>query len=282
MKVNAKSYPHPVLGNGDDLGGSFRVELPYEMGRDAIVLHPTFALKNGGIEDLIKKGKASYIIEVECRSTFYRRSFSTRNADESVSIPSKLLRERVTVGFYVCADQDIKGYKPTEPHPDYEDADPFDVEAGSVLAVGGFSSFIAEKAFDPLRPPVSSFMSIIDGTRQEGPMEIDYEGEKITIELSKTDWKKYLTVRGQKPVHGILHGFLALPALVDAIHKVQRGDSGFEDKNWYGRLEAILEAQSLQEKDPYEAAQKILGNPGARSFDGIETLISNTDEETYE
>ena len=282
MKVNAKSYPHPVLGNGDDLGGSFRVELPYEMGRDTVVLHPSFALKNAGIEDLIKKGKASYIVEVECRSTFYRRSFSIKNTDESISIPSNLLRERVTVGFYVCADQDIKGYKPTEPHPDYEDADPFDVEAGGVLAVGGFSSFIAEKAFDPLRPPVSSFMSIIDGSRQEGPMEIDYEGDKITIELSKADWKKYLTVRGQKPVHGLLHGFVALPALVDAIHKIKRGDSGFEDKNWYGRLEAILEAQSLQEKDPYEAAQKILGNPGARSFDGIETLISTSDQETYE
>ncbi len=282
MKINAKSYPNPVLGNSDDLGGAFRVELPYEMSRDTITLRPAFNLKNAGIEDLIKKGKASYVVEVQCNNTFYRRSFLTRNTDDSIQIPSKKLRERVTVGFYICADQDIKGYKPTDPHPDYEDADPFDVEAGGVLAVGGYSSFIAEKAFDPLRPPVSSFMSIIDGRHQEGPMEIDYDGEKITIELSKADWKKYLSVRGQKPVHGILHGFLALPALVDAIHITKKEDSGFEDKKWYGRLDAILEAQSLKAKDPYEAAQRILGNPGSRSFDGLENLTSNSEEETYE
>ena len=57
MKVNAKSYPHPVLGNGDDLGGSFKVEFPYELGREEVTLNPTFILKNTALEELIKKGK---------------------------------------------------------------------------------------------------------------------------------------------------------------------------------------------------------------------------------
>ncbi len=281
MKVNAKSFPHPVLGNGDDVGGSFRVELPYELSRDAVVLHPSFALKNSAIEDLLKKGKASFTVEVECRSTFYRRSFSIGIQNESISISAKLLRERVTVGFYVCANQDIKGYKPSEPHSDYEGA-AFDVEAGDVLAVGGYSSFIAEKAFDPLRPPVSSFMSIMEGTQHEGPMEIDYEADKITVILSKADWKTYLAVRGQKPVQGILHSTIVLSALVDAIHKVQSAGSDYSHTSWFGKLEAILEAKKLQDKDPFEAAQRILDNPSARSFRGIESLINTTDEERYE
>lgn len=281
MKVNAKSYPHPVLGNGDDLGGNFNVELPYELSRDAVVLHPSFSLKNRAIEDLLRKGKAAYTAEVECRSTFYRRSFSLGIQEESVSIPAKLLRERVTVGFYVCATQDIKGYKPSDPHADYEGSE-FDIDAGDVLAVGGYSSFIAEKAFDPLRPPVSSFMSIMEGGLFEGPMEIDYEQDKITVVLSKADWAAYLGARGQKPVHGILHASIVLPALVDAIHKMQDHGSDYEHTNWYGRLEAILESKKLQDKDPFEAAQRILDNPSARSFRGIEALTSTTDEETYE
>lgn len=281
MKVNAKSYPHPVLGNGDDLGGSFKVELPYELSRDTVMLNPVFALKNSAIEDLLKKGKASFFAEVQCRSTFYRRGFTTRNQAEKISIPAKLLRERVTVDFYVCADQDIKNYRPSEPHPDYEGA-AFDVDAGDVLAAGGLSSFVAEKAFDPLRPPVSSFMSIMEGSSHEGPMEIDYELEKITIILSKADWKTYLGVRGQKPVQGILHSAIVLPALVDAIHKVQTAPSDYENANWYGRLDAILEAKKLQDKDPFEAAQRILDNPAARSFRGIDALINTADEETYE
>ncbi len=281
MKVNAKSYPHPVLGNGDDLGGYFKVELPYELSRDLVVLRPAFALKNTAIEDLVKKGKASFVMEVECRSAFFRKSFTSRDANASVSILAKLLREKFTVGFYICANQDIKGYKPSEPHPDYDGA-AFDVDNGDVIAVGGSSSFMADKAFDPLRPPVSSFMSIQVGSQYEGPMEIDYETDKITIILSKEDWKNYLEVRGQKPVQAILHSAVVLPALVDAIHKHRNNGSDYENMNWYGRLEAIIDAKKLQDKDPYEAAQRILDNPGARSFRGINLLISNINDETYE
>ncbi|MBP9711334.1 MAG: hypothetical protein KBD50_03715 [Candidatus Pacebacteria bacterium] len=282
MKVNAKSYPHPVLGNGDDLGGFFKVEFPYELGRETVVLNPTFALKNAGIEGLIKKGKASFMAEVECRSTFFRKSFSTRNAREKFPIPSKSLRERVTVGFYICADQDIKGYRPTEAHSDYEDAPPFDIEVGAVLAVGGYASFVAEKSFDPLRPPMSSFMAIDVGSLHEGPMEIEYEAAKITIILSKTDHKSYLEVRNQPLAHGIIHASIVFPALVDAIYKLRDTESNYESMNWYGRLDAILEANKLQDKDAFEAAQKILENPATRGFAGIESLTSTSDDETYE
>ncbi len=281
MKVNTKSYPHPVLGNGDDLNGSFSVQLPYELGREAIVLNPTFALKNFVIEEFIKKSKASFIVEVECRNTFFRKSFSTRNMVERFSIPASSLRERVTVGFYVCADQDIKGYRPSDPHSDYEGAE-FDLEAGDVLAVGGYSSFIALKSFDPLRPPVSSFMSIIEGFQHEGPMEVDYDQSKITVILSKVDWKSYVEVFGQKAVQGILHSSVVFPVLVDAIYKMQTSGSEYENTNWYGRMEAILDANGLQGKDPIEIAQKILNNPVNRSFRSIEDLINTAEEETYE
>lgn len=282
MKVNAKSYPHPVLGNGDDLGGIFRVEMTYELSRDAVTLNPVFVLKNAGIEELIKKNRASFVAEVECRSTFYRRSFSTRNLSEKISIPAKLLRERVTVNFSVCADQDMRGYKPTDAHSDFSGASPFELEAGDILAVVGQISFTADKSFDPLRPPVSSFMSIREGSHHEGPMQLDYESEKVTIILSKADWKEYLGVRGQKPVQGILHSAIVLPALVGAICKVQSGADDCHDMNWYGRLDSILDAKSLKDKDPFEAAQIILENPASRGFSGINALINTSGEEEYE
>jgi hypothetical protein len=112
-------------------------------------------------------------------------------------------------------------------------------------------------------------------------MQIDYEQEKITIVLSKADWKNYLEVRGQKTAHGILHGTIVFPALVDAIYKIRSGDE-YEGANWYGRLDAILEARGLQDKDAFEAAQKILDNPATRSLAGIDALTNMADNETYE
>jgi len=281
MKVNLKSYPHPVLGNENDIGGSFAVEFHYELGKDEIIINPTFALKNRTIEGLLKKGKASFVAEAECRSTFFRKSFSTRKPAERFSIPSKAVREQVTVGFFICADEDIADYRPEESHPDYKGLG-FDIEKGDIIAAGGYCSFIAEKSFDPLRPPVSSFMSIMEGSNHEGPMEIDYEAEKITIILSKADWKDYLDVRGHKLAEGILHASVVFPVLTDAIHQVQHGESDYSDRNWFGRLEAILEAKSLVQKDPFIAAQKILENPATRSFQGIGSLLEVTDEKEYE
>jgi len=281
MKVNIKSYPHPVLGNEDDLGGSFKVDFKYELGRDEVIINPIFSLKNSAIEEMIKKGRASYTVEIECRSTFFRTSFSTRDGSARFSIPAKMLRERVTVGFFVCADQDIKNYKPKDPHSDYEGA-VFDIENGDVLAIGGYSSFIAEKNFDPLRPPVSSFMSIREGTSHEGPIEVDYDQEKIMIILSKSDWKNYLEVRSNKATEGILHSSVVFPVLVDAIHQFYQSSSEYAGQNWFGRLEAIIDAKGLRDKEPFVAAQKILENPAARSFKGLDSLLEENNEQEYE
>lgn len=276
MSINTKSYPQPVLGNEDDLGGFFKVEFRYELAKDEVTLSPIFSIKNPSIENLIKNGAASFVAEVECRSTFYRKSFSTRNESARFSIPSRMVRERVIVGFYICADKDIGEYTPSDPHPDYAGSS-FEIEKGDVLAIGGFCAFIAEKSFDPLRPPVSSFMSIREGAHHEGIAEIDYDSDKITIILSKAEWRNYLGVRGDKIAEGILHGSIVLPVLVDAIYHLQSASNEYENMNWFGRLEAILDAKGLRGKDPFEAAQKILDNPAKRSLEGLMSLLEVTD-----
>ncbi len=272
MRVNAKSYPHPVLGNEDDLAGSFDVDFRYQLWRKEIALQPSFSIKSQAIDELIRKDKASYFIEVECRNTFFRTCFSTRKPMERFSIPAARVRERVTVGFFVCADEDINGYRPSDCHPDYEGT-AFDVEKGDVLATGGFSSFIAVKDFDPLRPPVSSFMAIREGRHHEGPMEVGYDEEKIEIELSKADWREYAGIRSRKQAEGVLHAAIVLPVLVNAVQLVQSGNADYEGKNWFGRLQTILETKSLRDRDPLEAAQKILDNPVARALSGFAALL---------
>ena len=278
MKVNAKSYPHPVLGNEDDIGGSFGVDFRYELSRTEVVFNPTFNLQNQNLEDLIKKGGASFIVEVECPSTFFRTFFSTGKQIEKFVLPAKLLRERVSAGFYICADKELRGYKPSECHPDYAGAS-FDIEKGDVLAVGGYCAFIAEKSFDPLRPPVSSFMSIVEGLRHEGPIEIDYTSDKIMIELSKADYRNYMDFKGQKVTHGTIHASVVLPVLVDAIYKVENNNRDYEDRNWYARLEAILDNKGLRGKEPFESAQRILENPSSRNFQSINSMLDNNSDQ---
>lgn len=278
MQVNAKSYPHPVLGNEDDLEGYFKVDFKYELGRDFVVLNPIFGIENKTIEGLIKNKKASFIVEVMCPSTFYRVSFPSRTTLGRFLIPAQRLRDRVIVWFYICADEDLPDYNPSGTHRDYEGAT-FEVEKSDVLATGGYCTFIAEKTFDPMRPPIASFMSIREGNSLEGPMDVDYTNSKITINLSKEDWKNYIAIRGQKQSVGTLHATIVFPVLIDAIYKVINGDESYEGNNWFVRLEAILEAKGLREKDPIISSQKILDNPASRSFQGINSLFEITESQ---
>ncbi|MFA5878473.1 MAG: hypothetical protein WC845_03865 [Candidatus Staskawiczbacteria bacterium] len=281
MSVNSKSYPHPVLGNADDAKGSFAIDFKYELGREAVVLDIKFNLQNGNIEKLVGQKKADFVVETECRSTFFRKSFSTINRNERFSIPARLLRERVRVSFYICASEDMKNYSPSDAHADYQNIK-FDIEKGDVVAIGGSCSFIAEKSFDPLRPPVSSLMSIREGRSHGGPMEIDYHTDKIIIELSKEDWKNYLEVKKQGIAIGTLHASIVFPVLVDAVFQVRIGSNEYEDSAWFGRLEAILDAKGLREKEPFEGAQRILDNPVARNFQSVNSMLDVDLDKEYE
>lgn len=276
MKASSKSYPYPVLGNGDDVvTGSFHVgNFTYELGADNVVLRYQLVLENEIIAKLIENKQASFVVEVECGNTFFRKSFSTRNIEgEPILIPTALLRESVTVGFFICADAKLDSYLPSGCHPDYEGAQ-FFIEEGDILAIGGYSSFIAEKAFDPLRPPVSSFMSIMEGNDFFVPAEVRLFTEKITIVLSKNDWKWYLKTHTNKSAVGLLHASIVFPALVVAIQEVQNENSQYAEYNWYQRLRLILQAKLLSKSAPFYAAQSIIDNPLTRGFQEIELLTS--------
>ncbi len=274
MKVNAKSYPYPVLGNEDDIDGVFDVEFHYELSKNEVALHVSFKVRNETIEKLISVGKASYVIETECPATFYRKSFSTKNAEERVSIPAKLLREKVTVGFFICSDTDVKDYMPSKSNPDYGNIS-FEIEKGDVLATGGHSTFIAEKTFDPLKPPLGSLFTVTMGSHFDGPMEIDYSYDKITLILSKEDYKNYQEIKNQKITQNTLHSSLVFPVLVDAIYQINNGDD-FSDMNWYSRLDTILAEKGLKEKDPLLAAQIILDYPEKRNFQSLNHMLEGS------
>ena len=122
-------------------------------------------------------------------------------------------------------------------------------------------------------------MSIREGRCHEGPIEIDYTSDKIIVELSKADWQNFINVKTQKIAEGVLHSSVVLPVLVDAIYKVEFNGSDYGEQNWFGRLEAILDSKGLKNKEPFEAAQKILDNPSARNFQSINSMLELNSEE---
>lgn len=276
MKAKNISYPYPVLGNEDDVKGSFDVSFKHALRRDEVVLNVGFKLKNKSLEKLVKEQKAAFTVEVECPGTFYRKSFSTFEHDARFVLGSGVVRELVSAAFYVRAVKPLPKYKVDGSHPDYEGF-ALDIGAGDVLALGGYTSFIAEKDFDPMRPAVSSLIAIKPGTHSVGAMQIDYSQDKILIKLSERDYKNYGTVvkKNHPGMAGVLHSSIVLPVLAEAIKLVHDQDPETQTTHWHKRLEIILRQQELPTDDSLLSAQRLLRSPLERCLSG---LAEDTDE----
>ena len=72
------------------------------------------------------------------------------------------------------------------------------------------------------------------------------------------------------------------PYTMFVYHQVQNGSPDYADMSWFGRLEAILDANGLRNKEPFEAAQKILEAPLSRGLQSIGSLLGANDEQDYE
>lgn len=266
MNVSTKSYPFPVLGNGDDIKGKFNPSMRYTLEPTRVILDCVMDLSNETIEGLVASKDASVYIQVECPSTFFRKTYRSNKLATVIEIASGDVRDKVTVKFLICANVAIPEYSPVGVHPDLE-GDPSVVEAGDVLADGGSGWFMADKTFDPLKAPLSSFMKIMKGSYKTGAMSIDYGDDKIIIVLSEADYAKYFMIRNYAPA--TLHSALVLPALVDVLYTMQHNRSQYEDQPWFSKITQITIQQNIDIADPIFAAQQILGQPVGRSLEEI-------------
>lgn len=259
-----KTFPYPVLGNGDDVGGDFKPQLSYTVNPDLVVVKCMFETTNDYIFDLISEGKAKYVVEIECANTYYRKLTAITSDSVEVEIMADKLRERVEVQFYICASSAIEEYYPTGTHVDFGN-DPFYIDSGDVLALGGSTSFVVAKEFDPLSAPISSIIKLEAASNNSSEMRVMYDSDRIIIELAKQDFKTYSQTKDRSAE--MLHSALVLPVLVDAIYEIgSRGSGNYQDFPWSERLRQICIDRQIDIEEPLSAAQKILNNPISRTL----------------
>lgn len=275
MKTSALSYPYPVIGNENDVEGRFVVsKFVRTSDSDNMRFDYEYEVTNSTLADLITEKKAVFMAQVECSGTFYRKAFPASETTGSFKIGTNELREKVTIRFYVCAVADISDYLPEGSHPDYAGFG-FDIEKGDVLALGGSTSFIAEKTFDPLRAPVDSLFRIKPG-KNLTEAEPEFDQEKIVIVLPEDDYKLYLDAMGRK-MNDNIHATVVYPVLVEALNLMKFDPSDYENYTWFGRIKQICIDNGYSIDIPLAAAQKILSNPVGRNFKQLEDTFGSYD-----
>jgi hypothetical protein len=271
MKLTSRSYPHPVVGNRDDVpGAAFQATIEMTSDRLAVYVDIAINCSSATINGLVKGGDACFVAHVECGNTLFRRAYDFGAPTHRIQIPVDYLNDSVEVNVFARAMRDLSGYRVESAHLDYG-RDTFEVGKSNILAVAEGQAFFIESNFDSLRS-IGSIMAIHEA-QEDGdvPMRADYNADKIAIILSKKDFADYKLL---KPMEGALVPLtttIVLPVLLDAI-RFAREDAGGEGR-WARILRRRVEDAGLKiDGDPLELAQQILELPIRRSFASARTL----------
>lgn len=273
MRLSTRSYPHPVIGNADDVpGAAFQATIDVSCDRSSYYIDVSIQCSSQTLRDLVAEGKAIYTLHVECSNTVFRRAYEFTSKSTRIQMPAEFLSDTVELNLFARAVQTISGYRVEGAHSDYGGAS-FDVGAAEILAVAEGLTFFAENKHDSMKN-VGAIMQIVPAPEEgDRPMRADLEGEKILIILSKPDYLQYMQLKQNRTVADMLATAIVLPVLIEAIRQIEKDDSVYENLRWCRRLkDRIRELKQERETDALVKGQMLLEMPIKRAMGAASSL----------
>jgi len=269
MRLSQRSFPHPVVGNRDDVPTvAFQATVEMTADRVNIYLDVSVICSSEVLRGFIQSGAALFSTHVECSNTLFRKLYTSSSEKFRITIPADNLNDSVEVNTFIKATRRISNYRLPEAHSDYG-ATAFEIKKGDILALGEGYVFPVESVFDALGT-VGSIMQIQEAAEEgDCPMRVEFGAEKIIIYLSKADFADYKLLKSHEGVLAPLTVTIVLPVLMEAIIYMRSSESGGEEdeRRWQRVLRRRLKAEGLSENDEsLQVAQKILEYPIKRAL----------------
>lgn len=283
MKINNTSFPHPVLGVGDDVTPEpgFASEPKICQNADSFLVQVDLKMENKDIFDLITQSLAQYTCEINCVDTLFRRSVFSSSPNFEIPILKNQLAGEVRFQFFITATQKIT-YTNRRFHPDYAGAE-FQLDAGDILAWLGEFTYDVQIQYQKLRS-VGSFMEICRGDIDRPQFE--FNSDKIMIRLPQALYEQYRErIVGHIDFANIIHSSLVLNALIAALMNYE----DYKEKLWARTLRyrigqedmlapyrTTLEGANFDEIS--QLASTLLLDPYTRMFASLDAIVEAGEE----
>lgn len=278
MDIRYKLYPYPMLAADMDdyIDSSFTFTVATEKEIREIKFSFQLNLQNEGLTNMIRSGKAEYLIHIECPQTCYRYAIETTDSNYVHRIPERNLNGRVSICAFIVAKNDLPAYYNHAFNEDYEGMS-FSVDRGGILAIGGQYTLTIVKDTEELAKIPSIFTICKRAADSDNGMEIDMDGDKIAVTLSSDSFGRYKNLASELKYQPAFHSMLIMPALIYVFETLRRESiDNYNDKRWFialtktlSKSNVALNAETLDNTPSYTLAQKILDMPVDRALSAL-------------
>lgn len=288
MDIRYKLYPYPMLAADMDdyIDSSFSFTVATEKEIREIKFSFQLNLQNEGLTNMIRSGKAEYLIHIECPQTCYRYAIKTTDSNYVHRIPERGLNGRVSICAFIVAKNDLPAYYNHAFNEDYEGMS-FSVDRGGILAIGGQYTLTIVKDTEELAKIPSVFTICKRAADSDTGMEIDMEGNKIAVTLSGDSFGRYKNLASELKYQPAFHSMIIMPALIYVFETLHReGIENYNDKRWFAAISktlskynVTLNRETLENTPSYTLAQKILDLPVDRALSALAEWSDDESEE---
>ena len=286
--IKSKSdFPHPVLSmDGDDYVKecTFNCYLSDDIVEDEQHIEFTigYQLKCEFLQQLIEEDCAIVMAYIESPNASFRRicKFNKDEQEVKFQVYKGEISKKLSIKPQIIACESIENYQSECFNQEYFENAVFSVRKGDILAQERQYEIIVED-INEFKNCASVFSIRLDDAMADG-MKVNYNDEKINIQLNRREHDRYRQLRERQEFRIFLSAMLVFPALVEAIEAMKReitsGEEGISDKRWYLALEKQFNKKSINLGEMVSSvyvANELLGDIMQNSLLEIEVLVSS-------
>ncbi|WP_087116554.1 hypothetical protein [Corynebacterium urinipleomorphum] len=280
MVAQVGSFPHPVIGNGDDVSSSLHLtNIGISPTVEDILIKFKVFTDDQQLQELVNSGQAKIVIWWHCRATLSSGILEPLAAEARIdgwrfecSLDQEFLRDRVDIVVEITAAQDIENFRWDNQHEDYG-GQKFSIRVADYLAFGGDFYFNAAKLYDAMNPPLGSIFRITKREDQVEPIRVDFNNtEQISVFLSA---QVFDGLQALGYADDLKLSLVVLPVLMETLSYISRmeampeGDD-FAGREWYQTLKRMIEHSKLDISSPLESAERLLNHTTAKALASLE------------
>ena len=271
------SFPHPVMGNRDNVNESLELLQPqYKPTASDVYIELPIRCTSDQLKNLVKDGEAQISVTWDCGATMSRGIAKTTVVATnygwncSLYLVQEEISGTVSIDVEIIAKRQLLNFRWDAQHPIYRGST-FDISEGDVLGILGGFEFEARKLYDVMDPPLGSLF-VVHATQSRDLITVDYdiEDDQILIQLSP-EMAQHVGRLGSGSYDATKISSLIFPVLVDTLNLMSRAledpdQDHYQEKQWFKALEARVKDLNLDIHNAVPTAQELLGNISAKAM----------------